>query len=108
MSKSTSKTGDYGLDAPPIIRNLILVGIACMVAGIVVYLAFASVQAVIAVLLLIWGLLAGTSMIVTAVLMIWSSKVGKLRLRERLIDSLALRGTETVVDVGCRPVGQSS
>lgn len=61
----------------------------------------APVQGLIAGILLIWGLLAGASMIVTAALMIWSSKVGKLQFRERLIDSLALRGAETVVDVGC-------
>jgi ubiquinone/menaquinone biosynthesis C-methylase UbiE len=33
--------------------------------------------------------------------MLWSSKVGKLRARDRLIDSLALRGDESVLDVGC-------
>jgi arsenite methyltransferase len=55
----------------------------------------------IAAILLIWGLLAGASMLVTAGLMVWSSKVGKLQLRERLMDRLALRGTETVLDVGC-------
>ena len=40
-------------------------------------------------------------MVVTAALMIWSSKVGKLKLREQIVDSLALHGDETVVDVGC-------
>lgn len=40
-------------------------------------------------------------MLVTATLMVWSSKIGKLRLRERLIDLLSLRGTETILDVGC-------
>lgn len=33
--------------------------------------------------------------------MIWSSRVGKLRVRNRLVDSLELRGDETVLDVGC-------
>jgi arsenite methyltransferase len=33
--------------------------------------------------------------------MVWSSKVGKLRVRDRLIESLSLRGDESVLDVGC-------
>ena len=40
-------------------------------------------------------------MLVTAGLMVWSSKVGKLRQRERLIDTLGLTGDESVLDVGC-------
>jgi arsenite methyltransferase len=101
VSPAIGKNGDYGIDAPPVIRNLILAGTAIVVAGIVVSVVLTSVQSLIAVILLVWGLLAGACMIVTAGLMVWSSKIGKLRSRERLIDSLALRGTETVVDVGC-------
>jgi len=33
--------------------------------------------------------------------MVWSSKVGKLRARDRLIVSLSLCGDESVLDVGC-------
>lgn len=33
--------------------------------------------------------------------MVWDCKVGKLRSRDRLLDGLALRGDETVLDVGC-------
>jgi len=33
--------------------------------------------------------------------MVWSSKVGKIKYREQLIDSLNLMGSETVLDVGC-------
>ena len=33
--------------------------------------------------------------------MIWSSRVAKLRLRDQMLDSLALRGDERVLDVGC-------
>jgi arsenite methyltransferase len=101
MSVSTASKANYGLDAPPVIRNLIIVGLICVVAGLVLNFLIAPLQAVIAAILLIWGLAAGGSMLVTASLMIWSSKVGKLRERERLIDSLALRGDEIVLDVGC-------
>lgn len=101
MKRSQVMKGDYGLDAPPVIRNLTVAGVASLLAGVVLYFFLTAPQPLIATILLAWGLLAGTSLLVTAVLMIWSSKVGKLRLRERLIDSLALRGNETVVDVGC-------
>ena len=40
-------------------------------------------------------------MLITSLLMVWSSKVGKLRKREMLIESLKLKGNETVLDVGC-------
>ena len=101
MNESTAKNGDYGIDAPPVIRNLILAGLASMIAGIVLYVVLASVQWRIGVIVLVWGLLAGASMVATAVLMVWSSKAGKLQLRERLVGALALRGTETIVDAGC-------
>jgi ubiquinone/menaquinone biosynthesis C-methylase UbiE len=48
-----------------------------------------------------WGIFTGVSMLLMALSMIWSSKVGKLRKREMLIESLNLKGNETVLDVGC-------
>lgn len=101
MNQSVYKHGDYGIDAPPVIRNLLVAGIASMLAGVVLNLLLESRESLIAIILLIWGLVAGASMVSTAALMIWSSKVGKLHLRERLINALNLHGSETVVDVGC-------
>lgn len=43
----------------------------------------------------------GIVCLLQAVFMIWSSKVAKPKLRDRLIDSLALKGDEKVLDVGC-------
>ncbi len=93
--------GDYGLDAPSAIRNLVISGVASIIAGIILHAILTSTQSLIAIILLVCGLLAGASTLAAAALMIWSSKIGKLQLRERLIDSLALHGTETVLDVGC-------
>lgn len=87
MNQSVYKHGDYG--------------IASMLAGVVLNLLLESRESLIAIILLIWGLVAGASMVSTAALMIWSSKVGKLHPREPLINSLNLHGSETVVDVGC-------
>jgi len=33
--------------------------------------------------------------------MVWSSRVAKLALRDRILDDLALRGDEKILDVGC-------
>lgn len=101
MATSISKQADYGIDAPPVIRNLAIAGMASIAAGVILDFLLAAVQLTIATTLLIWGLAAGGSMLLTAGLMVWSSKVGKLRMRERLIDMLALRGDETILDVGC-------
>jgi hypothetical protein len=79
MNKSISTKADYGIDAPPVIRNLLLIGMASVVAGIVLRIIFASTLTLLSVVLLIWGFLAGASMVITAALMIWSSKVGELQ-----------------------------
>ncbi len=44
---------------------------------------------------------AGGSLFGTSAVMVWGSKCGKLRLRDKLIESLALRGDERVLDIGC-------
>ena len=37
----------------------------------------------------------------TSAVMVWSSRVGKLKLRDTLLDGLTWRGDENVLDVGC-------
>src|SRR6202011_6116607 len=94
---------DYGLDAPAVVRNLALGGVA---AGIVAVLA----QVLPAVLpmtqsdrntMSVWFALAALALLATSGWMLHSSKVGKLQMRERVIDALDLRGNERVLDVGC-------
>jgi SAM-dependent methyltransferase len=43
----------------------------------------------------------GVLAVLTAGLMILSSRFGKLRARDRLLDGMAWRGDESVLDVGC-------
>jgi arsenite methyltransferase len=85
---------DYGLDAPAAVRNLVLVGTGSVLIGIVARLG--GIQS-----LSLWGLLSGSSMLGTGLLMVWGSKVGKRRLAERVIEALTLRGDERILDVGC-------
>lgn len=91
---------DYGIDAPPVVRTLAIVGGAVFILGVAVF-RFMSEPRWLMYLLGFWGVLAGGTMLAQSLLMVWSSKVGKLRKREHLIDLLALQGTERVLDVGC-------
>jgi SAM-dependent methyltransferase len=92
---------DYGIDAPTAVRNLVIGGIAGLFAGLVFQSAIISIHPVARMILSIAGFVSGSSLLVTAGLMIWSSKRGKLLQRDRLIDDLGLTGKENVLDVGC-------
>jgi len=101
---SPSPAPDYGLDAPGAVRNLfILAG-----AGLLAWLTFKAHlwSGVLALGPLRFelgrmGLSAGLAGGVMGAWMVWDSKVGKVRERERLLDLLAWTGREGVLDVGC-------
>src|SRR6266404_2019279 len=78
---------NYGIDAPGVVTRLALVGIACVAAAIAFH-----------VYALVWS---GATLIVTAALMVVSSTWGKIRQREWLLDRVAWRGDERVLDAGC-------
>lgn len=96
---------DYGLDAPGVVRNLALVGLT----GVAI---FASIAAGLwpgrvplggGVVLEVgsMALSVGLACAGMALYMAWSSRFGKVAERERLLDRLALKGTERVLDLGC-------
>jgi hypothetical protein len=85
---------DYGLDAPRVVRNLLVIGAALILTGILADIGGVR-------LLSWWGLLSGSSMLGTGLLMVWGSRVGKRQLATRTIEGLALRGGERILDVGC-------
>lgn len=80
---------DYGIDAPNMLRNLIILG------------------TVLVALLFIWpkvGVYAvwpGITLLLAAIWLRWGSRVGKVKLAEKLVSSLPWRGDEHVLDVGC-------
>src|SRR5579872_2869287 len=101
MSSATAsgQRPDYGIDAPAVIRILLLAGVVALVVA-----------------LLLWEMntphpygipvsetltLVAVSCFINVACMIWYSRVSKLRTRERLLDLIAWRGDETVLDVGC-------
>jgi arsenite methyltransferase len=98
---ATVGSPDYGLDAPRIVRSMFsraawIIGIA-LVLYVVNHSEYPGPAARMCGVLALIGLVflgAGS-------VMVWSSRVAKLRLRDQLLDSLALRGDERVLDVGC-------
>ncbi|WP_367160645.1 class I SAM-dependent methyltransferase [Kozakia baliensis] len=84
----------YGLDAPPVVRALGIGAALCWVGSLLGPMGFFHVR----IYGLIWPAL---SLTLGAVLMVWNSRIGKVRAREKLLDRLSWRGDETVLDVGC-------
>ena len=91
---------NYGIDAPPVLLIQALGGSALVIGGLATF-RFLTNLPWLMYPLGYFVILMGGSMLLMALLMIWSSKVGKLRRREMLIESLELQGNETVLDVGC-------
>ena len=86
---------DYGLDAPGDVRKLLVRGGVLSALGVVLYIAngrnpIASIS-----------LSIGITFLIVGMVMIWSSRVAKPRMRDRLLDLLSWRGDEKVLDVGC-------
>ncbi len=92
---------NYGIDAPGLVRNFAFAGIASLVVGIYFYYAFSAGRPALATVVLILGLVWGLWGLGCAGLMVWSSKVGKLKESERILDAIPWRGDETVLDAGC-------
>jgi arsenite methyltransferase len=90
---------DYGVDAPGVIRNLVLAGVAGLVVWASVRLHLWSGEIILNVAGTGFG--AGCACLAMSAWMLWDSKIGKLRSRERLLDRITWTGTEQVLDVGC-------
>jgi SAM-dependent methyltransferase len=89
---------DYGLDAPGFVRGALVGGALGVLLGQVL-MRQSSSRAVAGL-----GVAAswtGLSFVITSGLMVLSSRFGKLRARDRLLDRLDLDPTGVVLDVGC-------
>lgn len=103
MSQPTTitKRANYGIDAPAVLRNLLIFGFGALALGTVAYLLRETLPRGLRVSLMNMGFWAGGTLLLTALLMLFGSRVGKLRLRDKLIGKLQWRGDEQVLDVGC-------
>lgn len=94
-------TINYGIDAPPVIKRLSIVGLLSFLCGIALYLILLKHHPIIALAILIYAM---CNVIVTLIPVIWmfySSLLGKKHMRDLLIANLQLQGSEHVLDVGC-------
>jgi arsenite methyltransferase len=95
-----NRVPNYGIDAPVAVRNLFIVAVLGAISLITRLLGVWSRQDLIAVIarpLIGAGLSCGAM----GLWMIYDSKIGKVRVREKHLDKIAWRGDERVLDVGC-------
>jgi SAM-dependent methyltransferase len=92
---------DYGIDAPTVVRNLIAGCVIAIILALVFNGIIFQARSLAGAILSISGFASAFFLLAIAGLMGWSSKFGKLRERECLIDALELAGSENVLDVGC-------
>jgi ubiquinone/menaquinone biosynthesis C-methylase UbiE len=91
-----SSRADYGIDSPAIVAGLILFsGIVFCAALVWHFLGDPPPVAEIALVA------AGIYFLLGAGGMVYYSKVGKLRIRDQMLDLIPWRGDEVVLDVGC-------
>jgi SAM-dependent methyltransferase len=97
---AATRKPNYGIDAPGVVRNLFLAG----GAGLLLWASVAArlwsgVVWIFQVGPMGRGVAIGSLGMGTY--MFWSSRFGKLKEREQLLDCVEWRGDETVLDVGC-------
>jgi SAM-dependent methyltransferase len=92
---------DYGLDAPRLVRTMFSRAAWTLAFGFALfYMNRLEYPGPAAALFAALGLIAA-AFGAAGWVMLWSSRVGKLAVRDRLLDALALKGGEKVLDVGC-------
>jgi len=77
---------NYGIDAPTVLRNLIIGAVACYLLAVLMVPAF-------------FGPALGLTFAV--LMMLWSSLYAKFKARDSLLNGIPWRGDERVLDVGC-------
>jgi len=95
------KKPDYGLDAPGVVRGFLFGGPALFAAGYFL-VEWAKPRGFGPLIGLCYAAFyTGIILFLESFLLMASSYYGKFRARDRLLESLRLRGDETVLDVGC-------
>src|ERR1700683_1713181 len=100
-SAPSNSTPDYGLDAPVTVKHRFSRGAWALAIGSGMYLINRAEYPDVSARILSVGASIGLTFIAVGAIMVWSSRVAKLKLRDELIDSLALDGDEKILDVGC-------
>ena len=88
---------DYGIDAPNLVRLFLIGGFLLLAVGLSLVLFSTNWLTAVGSITFTFGAI----FTIEGLLMIWSSRYGKLRARDRLLDGLRLTGQENLLDVGC-------
>jgi len=95
---SSSARPDYGVDAPGVMRNFFIVGVACLLLATLAPPTLRVGPVAIESRSFIWP---AVSFIGAGFLFLLYVKVGKFRHRDFMLGMHAWRGDEQVLDVGC-------
>jgi arsenite methyltransferase len=91
---------DYGIDAPRAVSVLFLLSAAALGLAALLY-ALGLLHLLAVQLAAIALVITAADLLVVALAMLWYSRLGKLRQRDHLLNSLPWNGGEHVLDVGC-------
>jgi arsenite methyltransferase len=98
MDQPKAARPNYGLDAPGLVRFFLILGIFLTLIGVGLVI-WRKNPIVISIGFTLF--FPGLVFFLEGLLMIFSSRCGKLKARDRLLDNLHLAGRETILDVGC-------
>ncbi len=103
VSKETKgrKSADYGMDAPKVANRLLKWGLTSLGLGIALFVMnrTSNPQGGASMLSALGSM--GVGFLLGYGVMVWSSRIGKMKMRDALLDGLSLRGDEKILDVGC-------
>jgi arsenite methyltransferase len=93
---ATTIKPDYGIDAPGVIRNLLLIGAVIILGS----LLFPQIRIGSALILTVYFLYPGAYFFLTGLLMLLYSLWGKYSHRDRMLNLIKWTGNENALDVG--------
>jgi arsenite methyltransferase len=99
VSAAKKARADYGVDAPGVVLRFVIIALVGMTFAVIA--PFIVDNRDLAIRVASMGRITAIWCSIAATVMVWGSRVGKLRLRDRILDGLAFRGDEQVLDVGC-------
>lgn len=86
------KKGKYGLDAPAVVISYLVAGLILVIVGAVLSSKFYYAS---------WMISLGILSLLIGFYMAYSSKIGKYKMRTKIIKTLSIGGDEIALDVGC-------
>lgn len=92
---------DYGLDAPGVVRDMFSRGGWFLAFGLALWFMNHTEYPGPAFSLLAALGTVGVAFLAAGAVMRWSSRVAKLKLRDEILDAVALKGDEKILDAGC-------